>query len=619
MNKLIKIGFSLFLAGLSLFLVGCQLTGTGASQPAAGFVTTYPESSEYYLKLAETAKPPAKQTYELHAAGRLLQDHNFSQAEEVLNHISSQLPENLKGEKALLQANLATQQNRGQKALADLRTIKNPDELPTHYKIAYYQISALAHLQLREPLQSAKARLNLDPLLESDSAREQNHRDIWSDLNQIPEHDLAKEAARTNTGQLQGWLQIVYITKKYADIPTTFRKEVEQWQHRFPQHPANRLLPEKAMAAPAVAQVAPPTPSQGTLRVALLLPITGKLAASGEAIKNGYMAGYYDGKSVPGAPKAVKVYDTNTDNVQAVYRKAVAEGANFVVGPLTHDQVESVEKIGNLPVPTLALNYTPTAGKGTRNHYQFALSPQDEARQVAKVARQSGHTKAIIIAPANSWGQGVANTFRKAWTEQGGVIVDSLSYNKQTRLDQSIKKLLRVVEPDRDDRKNSAAASTDAKAAPERRDDVDMIFLVAAPTVARQVKPLLRFYYAANIPVYATSQVYSGHANPLQDKDLNSIRFCDIPWILDKNNSNIRAAHQEMQELLPHARPQSTRLYAFGLDAYTLTTELYRAPSQPRTIPGMTGMLYLGDGQQIFRQLQWAQFRNGEPYLIPGG
>lgn len=41
--------------------------------------------------------------------------------------------------------------------------------------------------------------------------------------------------------------------------------------------------------------------------------------------------------------------------------------------------------------------------------------------------------------------------------------------------------------------------------------------------------PLLNYYYAGDVPVYATASVYGGSANPLKDKDLDGIIFATFP------------------------------------------------------------------------------------------
>jgi hypothetical protein len=51
----------------------------------------------------------------------------------------------------------------------------------------------------------------------------------------------------------------------------------------------------------------------------------------------------------------VLVYDTAAElGVSSAYERALADGAQFVIGPLTKDDVAT--RGGPVPVPTLALN-----------------------------------------------------------------------------------------------------------------------------------------------------------------------------------------------------------------------------------------------------------------------
>merc|ERR1712000_3169 len=70
---------------------------------------------------------------------------------------------------------------------------------------------------------------------------------------------------------------------------------------------------------------------------------------------------------------------------------------------------------------------------------------------------------------------------------------------------------------------------------PRRREDADWVFLVALPQQGRMIKPALAFNFANDLPVYATSHVFSGVVNSLKDRDLNGVRFCDVPWLLESS------------------------------------------------------------------------------------
>jgi len=147
----------------------------------------------------------------------------------------------------------------------------------------------------------------------------------------------------------------------------------------------------------------------------------------------------------------------------------------------------------------------------------------------------------------------------------------------------------------------------------KRRQDVDMIFVAASPDAARQIKPLLNFHHAANLPVYATASVYTGTPMPSQDQDLNGIVFCDMPWILQLSNQ-IQDARTTMEKLWPNSANQSPRFFALGMDAYTLATQLSKARWLASSdVAGYTGDLHINKYQRIQRGLVCAKFKQGIP------
>ena len=148
---------------------------------------------------------------------------------------------------------------------------------------------------------------------------------------------------------------------------------------------------------------------------------------------------------------------------------------------------------------------------------------------------------------------------------------------------------------------------------PRRRQDVDFIFLAAFPRQARLIRPQLKFHYAGNIPVYATSHIYSGKRNRHADRDMDDIIFEDIPWVLYTPN-NTPPLQKNIDQLWPEESDQYTRLFAMGIDAYNLIPHLNHLKSYSyERYNGETGILSLDEYHRIFRQLSWARFRNGIP------
>ena len=163
------------------------------------------------------------------------------------------------------------------------------------------------------------------------------------------------------------------------------------------------------------------------------------------------------------------------------------------------------------------------------------LSPTLEARQAAEKAWQDHHRNVIILAPNNAQGQRIANAFSAQWKTVGGAVVSQQFYGNIASLSKTIRTALQIdtAYQNAHDLKNMFRENI--RFIPQRRHDFDSIFLVATPDMGRQIQPLLHFYFANNIPIYTTSQIYAGAPNANRDQDLDGMLFCDMPWMLARN------------------------------------------------------------------------------------
>ena len=83
---------------------------------------------------------------------------------------------------------------------------------------------------------------------------------------------------------------------------------------------------------------------------------------------------------------------------------------------------ESIDKLAeqhDLPVPTLALNYISSEITPPQNLYQFGLSPEEEARQVAERTWLDGHVNAAVLTPIGPWGDRVYQAVKQRREEIG--------------------------------------------------------------------------------------------------------------------------------------------------------------------------------------------------------
>lgn len=402
------------------------------------------------------------------------------------------------------------------------------------------------------------------------------------------------QAESAEDSDLQGWLQLALISQQYRTAPQALLVVLKEWQAKFAVHPANYMLPS---SLDSIADKIMPPPK----KIALLLPLTGSFAGPGNAIRDGFMAAQQVHKEQQ--PLDITFYDTEQKNAVALYQQAVNDGADYIVGPLIKQQVAQVAHIPH-PVPTLLLN---DAEHLQPNSYAYGLSSTNEALQVATQASSKGYKKALIFAPNNEWGSEVVNAFSKEWRQQGGSIVDIFHYNVAADVkedfNKKIRDFLQVNNSLSRERQIKELLGASIQSVPSHRQDFDMIFLLAYPSKARQIIPALNYYYVNDVPVYATSTVYSGTSNAAKDKDLDGLIFCDIPWVF---------SHQMAAKNWPEQFNSYNRLYALGLDSYALANQLnqliiFSADSSSKE----QGILYLKPSQQVTRVLQWGQFKDG--------
>jgi len=329
--------------------------------------------------------------------------------------------------------------------------------------------------------------------------------------------------------------------------------------------------------------------------IALLLPLQGPTGQAGNIIRDGFLSAYYQ-ETTSNPKPALSFYDTASGQpITQLYQKAIAEGADFIIGPLTKPEVITLSNYQSLTVPVLALNYTDN--NLPPNFFEFGLAPEIEAIELAQHAHDAGYNRALLIAPENSWGHRVADSLINEWQKVGGKLSDKLFFTQREKLTSDIANLLQVKKSSADD---------DIPLEEKRRQDFDVIFLLATPADAREIMPLLKYNYILNIPVLATSTIYSGKPDPAADIDLNGIHFSETPWILQLANKH--ATHNNSRYF--------SRLYAVGRDAWLLATQIDQLRANPQiSTTGATGELNLLIDQRIYRHPVWAEFRNG--YATP--
>jgi hypothetical protein len=337
--------------------------------------------------------------------------------------------------------------------------------------------------------------------------------------------------------------------------------------------------------------------------IALLLPLSGTLQEAGEALRDGFMMAYY--QTAADARATVSLIDAEADILSA-YGRAVTTGADFIIGPLTKDHVRSVLQVADQNIPILALNIATEEKKQRGNFFQFALSPEEEVRQVASRLIDEGRRGGVVLTVAGEWGSRVTNAFTTAFTAIGGTVIGTRTLSRDSA--DMTEELAPLLGFEDSKRRFQAITATVGPLVftPRHRDDVTFVLALANAPVGRTVRPQLKYQYAGDLPVYSISDIYE--PNPAANQDLEGVTFIDMPWLIG-NTPEIDNLRSTAQQLWPDRAWQKSRLFAMGYDSHRLmqhiTNDIHPGS---QSISGLTGQLTIGQMGYVHRTLDWAVF-----------
>ena len=571
------------------------------------------QSVDALLARAERTDGLARVDLQLQAAQGLVQLGDWDRARSIINNMpaqanTGQLPIELQARLALVKSHLAAAD--GYYPLA-YDYVNNPPLLAARGTLSSDLASEIA--EQRASLlydmgfyaASVEERVLLQAQLSGDSpAGRSNEQRLWQALMAIPVTELEQLISISTKRELEGWYRLAALSK---DTQSNLREQLarlDRWILEWPDHPASLALPADLKMLKQLLEEQP-------RQIAVLLPLTGPLSGAAKAIRDGFMAAYYEQQNQTADSPALRFYDTAHQDINALYDQAVTDGAQLVVGPLAKENLQELALRPGLPVPTLALNTIDNPLGVVPNLYQFGLGIEDEAQLAAEQGWRDGHRRAMVLAPDNNWGDRSVEAFVLRWRALGGEVTQDYRFTEKNDYSKIIKNALQLDQSEKRAQEVRAVVGN-IEFEPRRRQDVDMIFLAAQAGQARQIKPTLAFHYAADIPVYATSHVYSGQVDTKLDQDMNDIKFSTLPWFFEKHAAEKKALQSFADNSLA-LQP----LYAMGVDSFHLYPRLKQLEAvRQANFYGHTGTLQLNDQNQFQRRQVWAEFKAGRPRLL---
>ncbi len=477
------------------------------------------------------------------------------------------------------------------------------DQWPTRYQEQLLLKKAQSFSLTARHLDAARALIERGDLLTDPQVASANRQMILETLTQVPS-EKAEQAmlGLAPRNPLFGWLKLIVDVKTRLFENGQIRLVVAAWQEQFPNHPANleavQTILQNYRLADGLAR-----------RIAVILPTSGRLAAPSRAIRDGLLSAYYQQSE---RISSLTFYDSGSNDEQLIdaYQRAVVEGAEQIIGPLERRAVNTLMANARPEIPILALNFSDQPNKSNWLHFEFGLSPEQEAAEMAERMLADGIFRAVLLIPESDYGERQEAAFIDRFMTLGGHIIGRYRYPlKQNDYSDLLREVTGINEATSRYRRLAGMIGSAMEFEPQHRIDTDAVVLIANPEHGYLIRPQLAFHNLGDLPLYATSAIYKGYPEPRSDKDLDGIRLCDAPLVFA-----LAAADRDGSIEVPSLWSDSPliRLFAIGQDAIRVLPYLrWLRGTGSESFPGYTGYLKVDADGRIRRQLECGRFRNG--------
>ncbi len=262
-------------------------------------------------------------------------------------------------------------------------------------------------------------------------------------------------------------------------------------------------------------------------------------------------------------------------NVLAAIDKAREAGAQLIVGPLLRDDLRTVAT-SHVDLPwMIALNQLDDDTPLPAHVYTLALAIESDGIQLARRARADGAQTVAVVGPDSALQKRFATAFIDEWIRRGGGPPLTLRFEPAPDMLALLRREIARTPPDA------------------------VLLALDAPDAAL-VKP-----YVGTIATYTSSQVNDRQPREVL-RDLDDVRFVDIPWLADPD-----AAVYAKLPRPEYPNAALDRLYALGIDALSVAQAFADGPPDRLELAGATGHLWLDGSRQIVREGVVLQFRAG--------
>ncbi|MCU7555474.1 penicillin-binding protein activator [Alteromonas sp. ASW11-19] len=493
--------------------------------------------------------------------------------------------------------------------------------------LRYGQLDLLTQLYLRQGDLLAAANSYEQAMPPSDAHTQQ----VWQWVNSV---SPLPQDAEQRFPALRPYFALRSLLANHGLNTQELAEATAQFKQVYRGHRLVTYWPEEVAAATGLS-------SPNITEILVMLPLSGRLETTGMAIKEGILSAYYRALNQTNNEQPLpelEFVDTVGKSPQAL-RDAIGQH-RWIIGPLLKETIEQLVPLLPPYVNMLALNradeipaepspltsQAPQEMAITAEPGFFALAPEDEAYQLAEKIFHKGYRAPIVVAADSSIYQRMNEAFEVRWQtltrhQQGDeeIQLTSVSYTDNDSLREGITRALDVEQSK--DRINQIRYMVNEELynVPRSRGDIDAIVVFASPEQTELLNPMVEAslspFDGKVVPVYATSRSMEYDSGKNQWRDLQNVRFLDMPWMMPEHPwQDVKA---ETEQLWPHRSTQLDRLFAFGVDAYNLLPSLPAMGLLTQVeIEGLTGTLRMNADHQIERRLPQAKIDNERVILL---
>ncbi|RUM50232.1 MAG: penicillin-binding protein activator [Marinomonas sp.] len=576
------------LSFVTLSLIGCGAIET--SMPDQGSTKTVAEQpgdlSDYQYAIAQAKAQNSPQTaapFYFAAAKALYLDEQYLEARSLLESHVISISNSSQFDGLLLLSDIALVLDAPSLALQMLGQASNlsaAQQLENNTEL----LRRRAHvMELLDSWPNAvKDYMQLGLQLPVD-AQLNNQENLWFAIQNLTDNEVTFLQISTNIPLLDGWLSVSNILRNQSMTVDQQVQAFKRWQSAHTSHPA-------AINPPRDFQIMASLEDHMPSSVAVLLPMSKELKVASEAILDGLLQQYYANAEVQ---PALHLIDTDRyANFADAYAAASSTGAETIIGPLRKQNVSQLPHLVT-DIPTVALNQL-EINTLTPNLYHFSLNVKDDIRELIAFARKEGAENSAILTTQPTWAIRQGDQFP---------VLTSLSYeDTPTGRANAVKQLLQVDESEARIRRIRQWTNQDIESTPRARQDLDYVYYVGKLEDAKQIRPLLNFYFADDIPMLASQTIHDrSPSSTTKNEDIERIVFSELPAILEQQSRGGSSQPLVLQ-----------RLTALGNDSYLIAKRLALFTNvRSAKVSAKTGIITLDNNGMFNRRPNIVTYKQG--------